>query len=148
MEKTPHNNEFLGHGWSFPPRFNTHNKEIELVAYEQDIKESLHILLSTTPGERIMQPAFGCGIKKMVFEMITESIITKIQNAVEQAILFFEPRINLEKVSVELSEETENESDIDDGRLNINISYTIRKTNTRSNIVYPFYFIEGSNVQI
>lgn len=147
MKTEPNENSFLGRGWSFPPKFNTTDKEIELVSYEQDIQESLCILLSTSPGERVMQPSFGCGIKRMVFDMITESLLTKIQDIVEQAILFFEPRITLEGVSIEVENEVAAEQSVYDGVLKINIDYTIRKTNTRSNIVYPFYFIEGSNVQ-
>ncbi len=147
MQKNQNDNEFLGHGWSFPPRFNTRNREIELVGYEQDIKESLYILLSTTPGERVMQPSFGCGIKKMVFETITESVVTKVRDAVEKAVLFFEPRITLQSVTVDVSDDISDESSVYNGVLNINVSYVIRKTNTRSNIVYPFYFLEGSNVR-
>ena len=60
------NDVFLGTGWSFPPTFQTSGKEVEMVSYEQDIKESLHILLSTSPGERIMQPSFGCDLKKIL----------------------------------------------------------------------------------
>ena len=146
MSKTDDNNDFLGTGWSFPPSFQVHNREVELVSYEQDIKESLHILLSTSPGERVMHPAFGSDLQKMVFETITESQITKIQDSVERSILFFEPRISLEKVEVEIDTDVAEQDSIYQGVLNINIEYTIRKTNTRSNIVYPFYFIEGSHV--
>jgi len=146
VSKTDDNNDFLGTGWSFPPSFQVHNREVELVSYEQDIKESLHILLSTSPGERVMHPAFGSDLQKMVFETITESQITKIQDSVERSILFFEPRISLEKVEVEIDTDVAEQDSIYQGVLNINIEYTIRKTNTRSNIVYPFYFIEGSHV--
>ena len=112
-----------------------------MVAEEEDIRESLMILLSTRPGERIMQPAYGCGLHAMVFETVNESTVTEIRDLIERAILFYEPRINLEGVEVEME-------DVYEGRLDIRIDYTIRQTNTRSNMVYPFYFIEGTHVRI
>lgn len=137
---------FLGTGWHFPPSFNMHTCEAELVSYEQDIQQSLKIILSTTPGERLMHPTFGCNIKKMVFETVTESVITKITDAIERAILFFEPRIQLNGVHVDTEDNPENPNSIYDGVMMIHIAYTIRKTNTRSNMVYPFYFAEADNI--
>ena len=134
---------FLGVGWSFPPEFHKHDDAmgVKSVTEEEDIQESLTILLSTRPGERIMQPAYGCGLHGMVFENIMESTITEIKDVVERAVLFFEPRINLETVEVD----TEH---IYAGKIDIRLEYTIRRTNTRSNVVYPFYFIEGSHVRV
>jgi uncharacterized protein len=130
---------FLGSGWAFPPEFDKTTNENKIVSAEEDINESLYILLSTTPGERVMRPAFGCGIKSLVFESITESIITVIKDLVTKAILFFEPRITLNSIEV-------NTELINQGTLLINIFYTVRATNTRSNMVYPYYFIEGTNI--
>lgn len=134
---------FLGVGWSFPPQF--HNQggttDVKMVAEEEDIQESLAILLSTRPGERIMQPGYGCGLHDMVFEIINETTITEIRDVIERAILFYEPRINLEAIEVG----TEN---VYEGRIDIQLDYAMRKTNTRSNVVYPFYFIEGSHVRV
>ncbi len=130
---------FLGTGWSFPPEFNKSERDVKLVTEEEDIRESLHILLSTTPGERIMQPTYGCGIKSMVFEQITGSFITVIKDTIEKAVLFFEPRVILETVDVDATREFE-------GILEIVLHYIVRTTNRRDNIVYPFYFIEGTNI--
>lgn len=134
---------FLGVGWSFPPEFHKHaaNTYVKMVAEEEDIRESLIILLSTRPGERTMQPGYGCGLHAMVFEHINESSITEMRDVIERAILFYEPRIELLSIEVE----TENAYE---GRVEILIAYNIRKTNTRSNLVYPFYFIEGSHARI
>lgn len=137
---------FLGRGWSFPPAFNAYDKNVTMSEYEQDIEESLSILLSTSPGERIMQPDFGCGLKRLVFESIDESIKTKIKDLVERAILFFEPRIDVENVRVKDNNNQSNNTPVDQGVLFIQIEYRIRQTNSRSNIVYPFYFIEGTNI--
>lgn len=134
---------FLGTGWSFPPEFNKRSDAIgvKMVAEEEDIGESLMILLSTNPGERVMQPSYGCGLKAMVFASINESTVTALKDIIERAVLFFEPRITLEDIEV-------NTEDALDGILRIQLSYSVRKTNTRSNIVYPFYFREGSQVRV
>jgi uncharacterized protein len=130
---------FLGTGWAFPPEFDLIGKSVRMVSEEDDIRESLTILLWTNPGERVMLPAFGCGLRARVFDSITESMITEVRDLVERAILFFEPRITLNSVDVLVR-------DALGGIIDIDISYTIRSTNTRSNMVYPFYFLEGSNV--
>ena len=134
---------FLGIGWSFPPEFHKYADAfgVKMVEEEEDIKESLRILLSTRPGERVMQPSFGCGLRAKVFDTINESTITEIKDIIERAILFFEPRITLEDIDVATEDALE-------GRLNIQLNYRVRKTNTRSNIVYPFYHLEGSQVHI
>lgn len=110
-----------------------------MVEAEADIHESLRIILSTVPGERIMQPTFGCGIKAYVFDEISESVLTEIRDAIERAILFFEPRITVEQIVIDSSAAME-------GRIDVLIDYTVRGTNTRSNMVYPFYFLEGTNL--
>jgi hypothetical protein len=136
-------NSFLGIGWSFPPEFHKHADALELkmVAEEEDIAESLMILLSTRPGERIMQPDYGCELHTMVFETIDESTVTELKDIIERAVLFYEPRITLENIDVNTEDELE-------GRLKLQLNYTVRKTNTRSNIVYPFYYLEGSQVRV
>ena len=137
------NSGFLGSGWSFPPTFGEADRRIELVSRDQDIQQSLTILLSTSPGERLLHPNFGCNIKKMVFETINESTITKITDAIERAILFFEPRITLDDVIINTDNDPENPKSIYNGVMEIELRYTIRETNTRSNMVYPFYFLEA-----
>lgn len=143
MADTDTDKAFLGIGWSFPPEFHKHADMlgVKMVVEEDDIRESLKILLSTRPGERIMQPAYGCGLHAMVFETINESTITEIRDVIERAVLFFEPRITLESIDV-------NTDDVYDGKLKIQLNYTVRRTNTRSNVVYPFYYIEGSHVRV
>ena len=128
---------FLGKGWSFPPRFNPAGRGVDMVAEEEDIRESLRILFSTAPGERVMHPSYGCGLKRMVFESITETVQTEIKDLIERAILFFEPRITLDRIELDATE-------IFEGKLLILLEYTIRTINVRSNMVYPFYFQEGT----
>lgn len=132
---------FLGTGWSFPPRFgdSAASGHTQMVEGETDIRESLGIILSTVPGERIMQPTFGCGIKAYVFEEISESVMTEMRDAIDRAILFFEPRVTVERIDIDASNAMQ-------GRVDVLIDYTVRGTNTRTNMVYPFYFLEGTNV--
>jgi uncharacterized protein len=133
------NRSFLGTGWGFPPEFDARDKGVRMVSQDEDIQESLRILLSTNPGERMMNPAFGCGLRARVFDSVSEGMITEVRDLVERAILFFEPRITLNSVDVLLR-------DALSGLVDIHINYTVRTTNTRSNLVYPFYLLEATNV--
>jgi uncharacterized protein len=132
---------FLGTGWSFPPQFTGTSREVAMVSEERDIVESLAILLSTNPGERVMEPDYGCGIKAMVFEEINQATITKLTFVIERAVLFFEPRIDLELVDIETEHALE-------GRLDIGLQYRVITTNARRNMVYPFYIMEGTLVEL
>ena len=136
----PIDKSFLGTGWCFPPEFLKSTKEVKMVSEEDDIRESLFILFSTSPGERIMYPTYGCGLRSMVFEGMNENAITEIKDLIDRAVLFFEPRITLN--SIEVTTEEQNE-----GRLNIALEYTVKTTNSRSNMVYPFYFREGTSLR-
>ena len=131
------NTSFLGVGWRFPPAFDVRTKQAVMVAAEEDVRESILILLSTEPGERVMQPSYGCGLRHLVFEHIDDSRITELKDIVAKAVLFFEPRVTLESVSVD-------DSDLFEGLLRIHLEYTIRTTNNRYNLVYPFYLLEAS----
>lgn len=131
---------FLGTGWSFPPEFSI-RAGVRMVSAEEDIRQSLHIVLATAPGERVMRPAFGAGIKQQIYENIDATTIAILKDAIRRAILFFEPRVVVEAISADAAQAL-------DGRLNFLIDYTIISTNTRHNIVYPFYCLEGSDVQI
>lgn len=130
---------FIGTGWGFPPQFNTNARGVLMVSHEDDIIASLHILLNTAPGERFMQPTYGCGLRDLVFDKVTQSAMAELKDTIERAIVFFEPRIDLNSITFDADEQY-------NGLLKINIDYTIRETNSRSNMVYPFYFEEGTNV--
>ncbi|MBB5636872.1 hypothetical protein HDF26_001698 [Pedobacter cryoconitis] len=132
---------FLGRGWSFPPAFDRINNKNRMSSGVKDIEQSIHIILGTTPGERIMQPEFGCNLKKMVFEQLSSNLITELNQMIGQALLNFEPRIRFHQA--EISQEANLE-----GLVYMHIEYTVITTNTRHNIVYPFYLAEGTNVSI
>ncbi|WP_105531497.1 GPW/gp25 family protein [Solimicrobium silvestre] len=131
---------FLGTGWSFPPEFSKRGA-VHMVSAEKDIKQSLLIILSTNLGERVMQPSFGCGLKSQIYENINESTLTVLKDLIQRAILFYEPRVKLESIYTDISAAYE-------GRLDFTIVYDIITSNTRHNIVYPFYLREGTDVQL
>lgn len=128
---------FLGTGWSFPPTFTRAGYTVEMSSAERDIRESLWILFSTTPGERIMVPKYGCSLWEMVFRGIDKSLVTDLEDAVATAILDWEPRIDVVAVSVEPDATV-------DGKVLVSVDYVVRQTNSRSNLVYPFYVEEGT----
>lgn len=129
---------FFGRGWAFPPGFSSEDKTAFLVEKEEDIRQSMTILLSTQLGERVMQPNFGCNLQSVVFEKVDKPTKTLIRDMVETAILYHEPRIKLLSVNVE------DDGDME-GKITLEIIYLIKATNTRSNLVYPFYLNEATD---
>ena len=138
MAQTPEKT-FLGTGWSFPPKFDKKSKKVEMISDVEDIKSSLEILLSTRLGERVMVPNYGCNLDDLVFENLDKTFETFITEIIRIAILYHEPRIDME--SIEYQADKANE-----GILLIVINYKIRATNSRENFVFPFYKNEGTNV--
>ncbi len=132
---------FLGRGWSFPPTFNLEVSGVEMLEQEADIASSLEILLSTVPGERVMLPEFGCNLEDLLFENLDTTTKTLMTDIIETAILYFEPRIDLEKVSLDSSRELE-------GVVLIELIYRVRSTNSRFNFVFPFYKQEGTDINL
>jgi len=135
------NQAFIGTGWSFPPTFNKDEPfgSVKMLSDEQDIQSSLEILLSTSPGERVMLSNYGCNLKELLFEPLTTTFKTYIADLIQTAILYHEPRIEVEKISLDESRELE-------GFVLISIIYRVRKTNSRFNYVYPFYKNEGTEI--
>ncbi len=132
-------NDFIGRGWSFPPEFSRKERGAKMSTGRQDIEESIGILLGTIRGERVMLPGYGSNLDEMVFESFDQSVKTYMVNLVETAILYHEPRID--PIRIELDE-----SEIHEGKILIEIEYVIRTTNSRFNMVYPFYIEEGTEI--
>lgn len=128
---------FLGTGWAFPPVFSKLTNAAEMISDEQDIEQSIRIILGTYPGERVMQPKFGCYIRDWSFENIDNELLIKINEELKRALLNFEPRI------IFIDSRLAGRDDMN-GLILIEINYKIIITNTRHNIVYPFYFNEGT----
>jgi phage baseplate assembly protein W len=132
---------FLGRGWSFPPSFDTGNASVEMLTQEADIVSSLEILLSTRQGERVMLPQYGCNLDELLFENLDTRMKTLMADKIESAILYHEPRIHLEKVRLDDSRELE-------GVVQIEIIYRVKTTNSRFNFVYPYYKLEGTDINL
>lgn len=129
---------FLGTGWSFPPALT--NEDVQMAAYEEDIHQSLCVLFATSPGERVNRYDYGCPLRRYTFEPMTAEVTVRMRNDITRAVTLFEPRIALEDVSFEEQPE--------EGRLLIQITYTVVRTNNRNNMVYPFYLNEGTNITL
>lgn len=130
---------FLGTGWSFPPTFNASAGSVEMVSAVDDINQSLHILLSTSLGERVMQPEYGCNLLDYQFEPVNNALIGYLKDLVENAILIYEPRILLENIEITRPDSF----DLIEGKLTISIDYVISGTNSRYNYVFDFYLREA-----
>ena len=128
--------KYLGVGWKFPLQVDARGR-IASVRYEQRIEESLYLILSTAPGERVMMPNFGCGMHDMVFAPNNAATRTLIVDQVLRALVDYEPRIDVLNVNAETSEGQAN-------LLLIRVDYRIRSNNAIANLVYPFYITEGS----
>jgi len=131
---------FLGTGWGFPPAFSNIAAEVEMISDEEDIKSSLEILLTTRPGERVMRPDYGCNLDELVFEPLTTTFKTYIKDLISTAILYYEPRIEVNSIDLDDTGELE-------GRILIVIDYTVSATNTRFNFVFPFYKNEATDLK-
>jgi len=132
----PERKDFLGRGWSMPVELDPRTGQVASVAYEDDIRQSILIILETTPGERVMRPNFGCGIHELVFTALDSTTIQRIRSVVEEAMRRCEARIEVLGVDVD-------EAATEEGKLLVELEYRVRKTNQVGNLVFPFYFREG-----
>ncbi|RWO22186.1 GPW/gp25 family protein [Mesorhizobium sp.] len=132
--------EWLGTGWSYPIRADAANGAPALSSYERDIREALLIIIGTARGERVMRPDFGCGIHTLVFDVIDVAMLTRVESEVRESIVKYEPRVELMGVGADPFEAAS-------GLLKIELEYRVRQTNQTGNLVYPFYFREGSSTQ-
>jgi phage baseplate assembly protein W len=133
--------DFLGRGWSFPPDFGGPAAGVTMLKDEADVASSLQVLLGTRPGERVMQPRFGCNLSELVFADLDTRTKTLIADKIESAVLYFEPRVTLDKVTLD-------DSDIVGGVVLIRLVYTVKSTNSRFNFVYPYYIREGTDINL
>lgn len=123
--------QFLGTGWSFPPSFDNGVGEVVMTSGVDDICKSLEIIFTTALGERIMSPTFGCSLEEMLHEPMNTSRIAYLENLLETAILYHEPRIDADRIVVA--------PDHLEGLLRIEVGFRVRTSNSRFNFVFPFY---------
>lgn len=128
---------FLGRGWAMPVALDPRTGLVDSVAYEEDIRQSILIILETAPGERVMRPDFGCGIHDLVFAPNNAATLSRVTQSVRKALTACEPRIDVLDVAADSAPEQDNV-------LLIRVSYRIRANNAIGNLVYPFYIQEAS----
>jgi uncharacterized protein len=125
--------EILGSGLAFPLQVDARGA-LSLAGGEDDIAQAIELILGTAPGEREMRPEFGCAVHDLVFDTIDAAMIGKLETAIRDALDRWEPRIEVDDLTFDLSA-------VADGQLLITISYRVRTTNNQRNLVYPFYVI-------
>lgn len=133
------NIDYLGKGWDFPPTFNDVVGEVRMITAIEDIEKSLRTIVSTRRGERVMRPKFGCDLGDKVFENLNSTQLNDIRKRIEEAILLYEPRIDIKKLEL-------NTDNVLEGKLLILLIYVVRATNTRRNIVFPYYITEATDI--
>ncbi len=123
----------IGKGWAFPPKIDARGR-IALVSKEQELDQSIRIILSTAPGQRVMRPRFGCRLHELIFMPNNMDTAAQARRFIEEALGMWEPRIEVVDVVVKPKSDADN-------ALTIEISYEIRNTRDRRSLVYPFYLI-------
>lgn len=127
--------DFLGRGWAFPVR--PIDGRLTMVDGDENVRKSIWLILSTAQGERQMRPDFGCGIHDLVFEANTAALRGLVERKVREALLRWEPRVDVLEVAAETPPERRN-------YLLVRIAYRIRTNNALYNLVYPFFLDEGT----
>ena len=135
MPQTDSTKSFLGVGWNFPVA--ERGGGADTAAYEEDVRQAILIILLTNNGERLMRPTFGAGLNSFLFEPVNPTTMASLRTRVEDALIDWEPRIDVIAVSVTPEERQP-------GTVLIDITYRVRATNSVGNLVYPFYLGEGS----
>jgi phage baseplate assembly protein W len=124
--------DFLGRGWAFPVTIDDASGLIAMAGGDDGVRQSIWSILSTAPGERVMRPDYGCPLQDLVFAVNDDATAAEVAAAVREALALWEPRIDVldvyaaaDPVAAEV--------------LRIEINYEVRATNSRFNLVYPFY---------
>lgn len=136
IDQTDPTRAFLGVGWAFPPQLEADGSVAEAI-HEEDIRQAIRIIIFTNRGERLMRPDFGAGLNEFVFEPINVSTMALIETRVRETLITWEARIDVLGVKVTADKSERN-------KLLIEMTYRVRATNTRHNLVYPFYLQEGT----
>ncbi|MCB0556712.1 MAG: GPW/gp25 family protein [Phaeodactylibacter sp.] len=132
-----HTAKFEDHGWGFPPAFSPGGRELTMVSGSEDIQQSIEILFGTRLFERAMQESFGCSLDELQFEALDQQVLIRMEEAIMEALLEFEPRIEVEALDI-LADQ------MHEGQLLIQIQYKVKYTDTYYNLVYPYFFMEGN----
>jgi uncharacterized protein len=134
--------KIIGRGWRFPPAFDRAALGAAMTQTAADeIEQSLTVLFTTQPGERILRPEYGCDLRRFLYRAIDSTTMTEIKDVIGMAILRWEPRITVNSISVD-------GRDYLDGRLLLGVDYTTNATNSRTNRVFPLYLQEATNLPL
>jgi uncharacterized protein len=137
--------QFLGTGWRFPPEFPESGRNVAMVSHHENVRQALQILLRTAKFSRLMHPEFYCDLQTYVFGSINSQTISRIKTSICDAILSNEHRVDVTPADIDIAEDvTDQHQPLE--KLIINVHYTVRSTNSRQNIVFPFYLQEGTNI--
>jgi uncharacterized protein len=131
--------EILGSGLAFPLQIDPHGA-IALARGEEDVDQAIALILSTAPGERPMRPEFGCQVHDFIFDTLDAATVGKMEAAIRAALDRWEPRIEVERVDFDLTRSG-------DGEVLSTISFRLRATNNKRNLVYPFYVIPAEETE-
>ena len=127
---------FLGVGWAFPPHLEA-DGEIAEAVYEEDIRQAIRIIIFTNRGERLMRPDFGAGLNDFIFEPVSTTTMEAVETRVRESLITWEARIDVQEVKVTADPGERH-------KLLVELNYRVRATNTKHNLVYPFYLQEGT----
>lgn len=130
----------LGRGWSFPPEFTVETGEVAMTSDQEDIEASLRILFGTALGERFLNPKYGLDMHELLFEPMSTTLTNLLKDRIKTTILIYEPRITLVRLDLDTSAQLE-------GKVSIIMEYEVRATNSRYNLVYPFYTSDSSELK-
>jgi len=128
---------FLGQGWAFPIRFGSPSSGPNMASQEVLIQQAIYLALHTLMGERPIWPELGSGLASFTFSDAAEQSLADLKQEISTVLLNYEPRITLQAIEFDSSA-------LYDGLLNIELQYLVRQTNSRSNMVFPFYLLEQS----
>lgn len=124
--------EILGRGWAFPPKFDKNLNEPQMLVGEEDVKNSIEVIIKTKLGERVFREEFGSRIYELLFEPLNENMKTYMVDSLKTSLANNEPRIEVRRIRLE-------QADLTLGRVDISIDYQLIQTNTTNNLVVPFY---------
>ena len=123
----------VGRGWTFPPKIDAQGG-LALTSEISELEQAIQIILSTSPGQRVMRPTFGCRLQELVFAPNDSRTAAQARRFVEEALGMWEPRIRVTEVNIGPDPDAAN-------RLLIAIEYELKSTHDRRSLVYPFYLI-------
>ncbi|MEL6538020.1 MAG: GPW/gp25 family protein [Bacteroidota bacterium] len=130
--------DFIGTGWQFPPQFGPQGQGVNMVGQQEEIRQSIELMLDTLPGERLLHQDFGSSLRPYLYEPISDTLLNEIKGNIRHALIMYENRVEFSDVVVEQDPK-------DLGKIMITVEYQVPKANSRYNLVFPYYLAESNN---